>query len=390
MAISAAPTWFELLQNASVVFAGNGSSLYTYTVPTQLSTSYDSMCVVRYNGSGMTISNMMGNMSATISFYNTFQALVANSSKTVSVYSDGNHTSFPQLEYSIQLPAGTYSVTITFSSNMSSTVMDTHNLSICAFQSGLITGNQFSSSNTSNVYLSSGMNLGIGGVPTNSNAFQVTTASNVFAVRSSGYVGVGTSNPLAPLHVTGSTLVQAPVSANGFYINNGYGASNSNGIWAGPSSGASTTAYDLAISSWWGIGFYNTYSATNRIYMDTRLGNITCNGSIYAGGTITSLSDSRVKKDVQIIPNALEKVNKIRGYTFKKIDDLVDTRYTGLIAQELKEMLPEAVVEQADGYLSISYGNVVGLLVEAIRELSQKCDQLEKRPQCGCQQQTMP
>jgi hypothetical protein len=102
------------------------------------------------------------------------------------------------------------------------------------------------------------------------------------------------------------------------------------------------------------------------------------------------LSDSRVKKDVQIIPNALDKVNQIRGYTFKKIDDVVDTRYTGLIAQELQATLPEAVVEQSDGYLSISYGNVVGLLVEAIRELSQKCDALEKRPQCVCQQQAIP
>jgi hypothetical protein len=93
-------------------------------------------------------------------------------------------------------------------------------------------------------------------------------------------------------------------------------------------------------------------------------------GALYATGDITAYSDARVKKDVVVITDALDKVSKLRGVTFTRTDeDNNGKRGTGVIAQELQAVLPEAVTEAHDGMLTVAYGNTVGLLIEAIKEL---------------------
>ena len=104
----------------------------------------------------------------------------------------------------------------------------------------------------------------------------------------------------------------------------------------------------------------------------TLTGALTVNSTIKATGTVTcsdcvTTSDERLKKDIVKIDNALEKVNQLNGYTFLKEGD--GQRTTGVLAQELLNVLPEAVFEREDGYYSVSYGNMVGLLIEAIKEL---------------------
>jgi hypothetical protein len=94
-------------------------------------------------------------------------------------------------------------------------------------------------------------------------------------------------------------------------------------------------------------------------------GNLTINGTATAANMVTN-SDIRLKKDIEKITSALEKVKKLNGVNFTKIDN--DSRSTGLIAQDVQAVLPEAISEGDDGYLSVAYGNMVGLLVEAIKE----------------------
>ena len=79
---------------------------------------------------------------------------------------------------------------------------------------------------------------------------------------------------------------------------------------------------------------------------------------------------------MKIIKNPLEKINKIRGYTFNRNDVLDNNRYTGLIAQEVLKIIPEAIVKKHDGKLRILYTNLSGLFVEGIRELNEKYDYL--------------
>ena len=85
-------------------------------------------------------------------------------------------------------------------------------------------------------------------------------------------------------------------------------------------------------------------------------------------------SDSRLKSDIEKIGNALDKVNNLSGYTFVKNGQ----RSTGVIAQEIQQVLPEAVQEK-DGYLSVAYGNLIGLLIEAIKEQQKEIEELKNK-----------
>ena len=80
-------------------------------------------------------------------------------------------------------------------------------------------------------------------------------------------------------------------------------------------------------------------------------------------------SDRRLKNNIETIPNALAKVMSLTGVTFKYKSD--GKKSTGLIAQDLEKVLPEAVFENEE-YKHIRYEIITGLLVEAIKELNNK------------------
>ena len=91
-------------------------------------------------------------------------------------------------------------------------------------------------------------------------------------------------------------------------------------------------------------------------------------GNWTAVGNVTAYSDERLKKNIKTISNALETVKKLRGVSFVRKD--FDGKGIGVIAQEIEQVLPEVVVDGE--YKSVSYGNIVGLLIEAIKELANK------------------
>ena len=99
-------------------------------------------------------------------------------------------------------------------------------------------------------------------------------------------------------------------------------------------------------------------------------------GDIYATGDVISFSDARLKTDVVTIENALDKVSGLRGVYYTNTN--TNTRETGVIAQEIAEILPEVVADKGE-YLGVAYGNIVGLLIEAIKELKVRVSELENR-----------
>tara|TARA_B110000977_G_scaffold199432_1_gene286809 strand:- start:9584 stop:11203 length:1620 start_codon:yes stop_codon:yes gene_type:complete len=97
-------------------------------------------------------------------------------------------------------------------------------------------------------------------------------------------------------------------------------------------------------------------------------------GNFTASGNITAYSDERLKTNIETIPNALEKVNLLRGVTFNKDGE----RGLGVIAQEVEKILPEVVIE-GEEYKSVAYGNIVGVLIEAIKELTKEVEDLKRQ-----------
>ena len=105
-------------------------------------------------------------------------------------------------------------------------------------------------------------------------------------------------------------------------------------------------------------------------------------GAIYSTGDVVAFSDSRVKTNVVTIDNPLDKVLSMRGVYYNPIDketkEVDDRRRVGVIAQELNEVLPEAVTyaEDVDEY-GVDYGKLTGVLIEAIKELKQEINELK-------------
>ena len=99
-------------------------------------------------------------------------------------------------------------------------------------------------------------------------------------------------------------------------------------------------------------------------------------GGFTATGDITAYSDESLKTNIQTIDGALGRVEAIRGVTFDRLED--GSTSTGVVAQELEAVLPEAVKTDENGLKHVAYGNITGLLIEAVKELSAQVEELKK------------
>lgn len=120
------------------------------------------------------------------------------------------------------------------------------------------------------------------------------------------------------------------------------------------------------------------------------VGDVAVTGTICATGAITGNnlacpSDARFKRGIRTLPDALDKVERLRGVNYEwKTDEFADHGFPageqiGLVAQEVKEIVPQAVVAQKDGYLAVDYARLVPLLIEAIKEQQRRIESLEQR-----------
>lgn len=98
-------------------------------------------------------------------------------------------------------------------------------------------------------------------------------------------------------------------------------------------------------------------------------------GDFTAAGNVTAYSDERLKKDIRTIPNALDSVNRMRGVLFTRNDTGLPG--SGVIAQEQELVTPELIVDIGD-YKTVAYGNIVGYLIEAVKELANEVRMLKE------------
>lgn len=187
---------------------------------------------------------------------------------------------------------------------------------------------------------------------------------------------------------TAITAVRIDMSDAGRAVFNGgidiaanYDIELNDGTWTGEK--------DRKIQAHSGHIYYQSASHIFRKPSGTNTCQIDGSGNFISVNNITafgSISDQRLKENIEVIENPIEKIKQLKGVNFTYKKD--GRKSTGLIAQDLQKVLPEAVYtaetigdefkgEKPEEHLAIRYGNTVGLLVEAIKELEARVKELE-------------
>jgi hypothetical protein len=131
--------------------------------------------------------------------------------------------------------------------------------------------------------------------------------------------------------------------------------------------------------------FMEIHTTTFEFYLDgAERARIKNNGDFHADGDViaysTTISDVALKSDIEMIPNALDKIDEVRGVTFTRHNG---QKSAGIIAQELEKVLPCAVKEKqldlVDGktYKTVEYDAIHGLLINCIKELKDQIKELK-------------
>jgi hypothetical protein len=206
---------------------------------------------------------------------------------------------------------------------------------------------------------------------------KATTAGNADTVTSGVYTTQSYSNPgfissLAYSKLTGTPTI--PTNTN--QLTNGAGFATESYVTTRgyvTSSGVTSVATGNGLTG-------GTITSTGTLSMSgSYTGAFSVTGSITSSGNVTAFSDRKLKDNLEKIGDALAKVRQLTGYTYtrKDLDDKTK-RHTGLIAQDVEVVLPEAV-EEHGGIKGVAYGQMMGLVFEAIKELDDKLEEIKKQ-----------
>ena len=187
------------------------------------------------------------------------------------------------------------------------------------------------------------------------------------------YIDAASTSNINQLNGNGKIVLETSDSFLRINQYNGF----SNGIWMGPS--------NIGGSGELHLGSNGTPSTARvRVIGGTYNGSVVitlngADGSITAAGNVTAYSDIRVKDNVETVPAALAKLSAIRGVTYTRTDlDDKERRYAGVIAQEIEQVLPEAVREIND-IKTVDYNATIALLIQAVKELSAEVQLLKAK-----------
>ncbi len=123
----------------------------------------------------------------------------------------------------------------------------------------------------------------------------------------------------------------------------------------------------------------NSNTSSPLIYGDFNTNLVRINGNLQYTGSITDVSDRRLKENIKSIENPLGRLQQIKGYTYNLIADKTGTREYGVMAQDVQTVFPEmvSIIDEENGYMGVSYIQLVPVLLEATKELNDKIKDLE-------------
>jgi hypothetical protein len=259
------------------------------------------------------------------------------------------------------------------------------NLTGGLYQNGvLFSGSQWTTSNT-DLYFAGG-NVGVG------TATPLEKLDVVGGIRASGQLVSTVASGTAPLSVASTTLVANLNAAllNGqqasFYQNASNIAAGVATVQRGGTGASALSAGKLLVGNGTGAVLQPTglhWDGTNsRLGVGTAVPGykLHVEGELYASEGITALSDQRVKENLHVIEDAVDKLKQISGYTYTRKDHAVGSRrHAGVIAQEMLKVLPEVVMQGESGYYSVSYGNIIALLIQALKEQQKEIEVLKEK-----------
>lgn len=229
---------------------------------------------------------------------------------------------------------------------------------------------------------------------TTGGSFYITQGSNTaFYIFSDGNVRIGnsTTNPSVKLHVDGATKVYtgdftveqtsgADPTMYFYRATSGAGSGIGRFLAEGLNSSSARVEYSRIqteiVANTAGSHTGRILFSTARAGARTQAAEMASNGDFTASGNVTAYSDIRYKINIKTVENALGLVAKMRGVTFDRTD--TGESGVGVIAQEMEEVLPQVVITNLEGIKSVAYGNIVGVLIEAIKELKAEVEELKR------------
>jgi hypothetical protein len=221
-------------------------------------------------------------------------------------------------------------------------------------------------------------NINLPGVNTAGNQNTTGTAAGLSATLAVASGGTGqttyTNGQLLIGNSTGNTLAKATLTAGtGISITNGTG-SITIAATGGGGSGEVTFADRTTDESGHAVFIGTTATGTQSMFTNT---NYRFNPSTaeLSATNFNSTSDINKKHNIETIEGALDIVKKLRGVRFNWNHN--DQPGIGVVAQEIEQYVPEVVVALEDNK-TVQYGNLIGLLIEAIKEQQKQIDELKK------------
>jgi hypothetical protein len=187
-------------------------------------------------------------------------------------------------------------------------------------------------------------------------------------IRSQGYAGIKINGDVSNLAgEPGGSYVTFGV--DGTVIDSVIGTNNGSDFDRGPDG---TTLSGGVPANAMVLGTYGSNSV--RIVVNKALAaTFDTSKNLVVVGNVSASSDARLKSNIRTIESAVEKVCGMRGVYFTKDG----SNGVGVIAQEVEAVVPEAVFDDEMGYKSVAYGNLVGVLIEAIKELKSEIEVLK-------------